>query len=406
MLGPNHVVRQEVSMSYHVSVRLGSLICRNRESTTAPHDIFGLAGAVIVDGEAQGFAFEGIPINERQPWSYAAEVFNGVSESPTIELKLLGLDIDDNEKWVRNREEIGELADKISEFAGHIPVIGDFAAFVIEIIPDVVDQFVEWDENDVLLDHASTIDLSADAVVPFRASSRRMEVKFSGSDRVGYSDWDYSLHIGVTNTYTPAAPFGGGPVEKTLKPFVDTRPSDWIGDWESEHVRCAIRVSEYSLGLLDVHVTELMDGRSTDSETLRVGISRVFLQAATAFDPAVVASGGIEDDTVDFVPSLVVERASGRTAVVTDVLTGLGGVTVAGTAATTGQFQVAVEPPPRRQSGSDLLELSNDAVLEIYHVLHDGEIVGDVKLRYIRPVVNVVWRLGGEIDELLSPRVF
>src|SRR5262245_705803 len=141
-------------MAYTVKVQLGSLICRNKESSTAPHDIFALAGAVVVDGKRNGFALEAMAINERQPRSDHETIFDGFSETPDFGLELLGLDIDDNEKWVRNSKEAHELADTISEAVEYVPVVGDIASIVIGAIPSVVDQFVEWDKNDVLLDWA------------------------------------------------------------------------------------------------------------------------------------------------------------------------------------------------------------------------------------------------------------
>jgi hypothetical protein len=61
--------------------------------------------------------------------------------------------------------------------------------------------------------------------------------------------------------------------------------------------------------------------------------------------------------------------------------------------------------PEREQSGSDLIELSNDAVLEIYHELHDGADSGMVQLRYLRPVSNIAFRVGGSVDEMLTVRL-
>ena len=63
-------------MAYDFTVSLGRLVCRDTESISAPHDIFGLSGAVVADGEAHGFVMEKVPINERQPFSYGETIFS------------------------------------------------------------------------------------------------------------------------------------------------------------------------------------------------------------------------------------------------------------------------------------------------------------------------------------------
>ncbi len=272
-------------MAYIVSVQLGRLICRNKESSSAPHDIFALAGAVVVDGKRHPFAMPSVPINERQPWTYFETIYDGFSETPQIGLELLGLDIDDNEKWVNNREDAGKLAEKMSDLSEYIPVVGDIASWVIKAIPEVVDQFVEWDKNDELLKLTKNVDMAAEAAVPYHEGSQTVEVKFSGSDPVGYSDWDYSLFVTVTCRFSPAVPFGNHKVEKSLTPFINSRRTDWIGDWEGGSVRCAVRAAKHSESLLDVFVTETGPGE-TDYETLGVGISKVFLEVPYGYDEA------------------------------------------------------------------------------------------------------------------------
>ncbi len=111
-------------------------------------------------------------------------------------------------------------------------------------------------------------------------------------------------------------------------------------------------------------------------------------------------------DALEFhgpVPRVVVERAAGRTAIVAELFIP---ILVFGNAAEKGTVVgVDAAPPRREQSGSDLVEVSGNGVLEIYHVLHDGEAVGDLQLRYVRPVGTLLWRHGGAIDEMLQPRV-
>lgn len=141
----------------------------------------------------------------------------------------------------------------------------------------------------------------------------------------------------------------------------------------------------------------------------------MFLQAgygyveAPEFDlaakPAGKGVGGVADavEWVNPVPYVVVEGASGRTAIVTELFIP---ILVFGKA---GQKEPVVgidaAPPRREQSGSDLVELTGDAVLEIYHVLHDGEVVGDMQLRYVRPVGTILWRHSGVVDEMLQFKV-
>ena len=421
-------------MPYYVKVRPRQLICRDTESIVAPHDIFALAGAVVVDGESHGFALPSVPINERQPHTYIETLYEGFSETPQIGVALVGWDIDDNEKWVDNRQEIEDVTKKISEYGKKVPLIGDYVAWLSDNVPKIVDKFVEWDKDDQLLAWSDTIDVSAEAAVPFVQGYHWTEVKFSHSDGVGYSDWDYSLHLLIECMFSTG--IGNKPVgEKTLKPFVNTKLSDWTGEWQSGSVQCSITPSEFTLDALDVSVTERVDGVPTDSKTLGVAISKVFLQFGGVHLGGHYVEGidkGKGGQTVWALPRLTVERLKGHTATVSDLITGLDPNIVAAASKLVGDDGVVAgvghlepnliaeggelvtprwvdeaigKPPQRQQSGSDLLELSNDAVLEIYHVLHGGNDSGLVELRYIRPVVNVAFRPASEIDEFLTLRV-
>lgn len=155
-------------MAFTFNVLLRRLVCRDKESISAPHDIFGLAGAVVVDGERHPFAFEPVPVNELQAFDYGETIYDGFSESPQIAIELLGMDIDDNEKWVKNREEAKKWADKISEFTKDLPVIGTFVSAALKAAPFVIDQFVKWDKNDKLLDLTEHVDMAQDTAVPFQ----------------------------------------------------------------------------------------------------------------------------------------------------------------------------------------------------------------------------------------------
>ena len=313
------------SMPYYVKVRPRQLICRDTESIVAPHDIFALAGAVVVDGESHGFALPSVPINERQPHTYIETLYEGFSETPQIDVALVGWDIDDNEKWVDNRQEIEEVTKKISEYGKKVPLIGDYVAWLSDNVPKIVDKFVEWDKDDQLLAWSNTIDVSAEAAVPFVQGYHWTEVKFSHSDGVGYSDWDYSLHLLIECMFSPPG-FNPEPAgEKSLKPFV-----------EHQALRLDRRVAVRFGAVLNrpFRVRAQRAGRIRDRKDRRSAhrlqdARRRYLQGVPPVRRSASAATTWKASTRAKAvsplasPRLTVERLEGHTATVSDLITGL-----------------------------------------------------------------------------------
>jgi hypothetical protein len=177
--------------------------------------------------------------------------------------------------------------------------------------------------------------------------------------------------------------------------------------------------------LLNVSVTERVDDRDIVTETNGVPISRVFLEAGHRT---------LESEQSPFMDVRISERglslSSARAAAIAEEPTGRFGDRVLHTSRSSAR---AMEPLTRfsiershgnrlvaretlhgmefeterivfkQQIGTDCVVLSNNAVIEAYRLLHDGRDVGDVALRYMRPVTNVLYReTGATIIAFLS----
>jgi hypothetical protein len=425
-------------MSYLLTIRIGRVVCRDPESLSE-YDNFGLSGSVIVDGAVTPFAMETVAVNERIAATYANPViFDGFADSRDIGLVLRGYDVDNNDWWMRHREEIAETSSDAAEVVEYVPVIGEYAAKILEKWPKVVDFFVDLDEDDVLLNHAQGVTLPEASPFLTGKSHYAITIRFMRSDPTGYSDWDYSLpiHFEYQNVATPSL---GHTAAETVRPLAGSQPSDWLGPWVAGKVSCHIAESAEVPNGFDVSVTEHADGRDSVVESKGVGISRVYLEqivnpvhegieftriaieSATGDRTSVVEHVPIDAATIALMAShagigLPPAPSSGighlqtvvSGAADTPVEEAIGGLhpglsqQVEGVANPT--LDITGPPPQRTQSGADLLRLNNDAVLEIYQVLLDGQPSGGRHLRYVRPVSPSAGR-APTFDEMLRPRV-
>lgn len=406
-------------VAYAVKVRLGRVVCRDRESLSE-YDQFALMGAVIVDGTTTTFERAPIAVNERIAGSYSDSlVFSGSSSSRQIGLVLRGYDVDNNTKWKKNRAKVQEAMNTLADYVGYVPVVGEGAAAILKHWPKVVDAAVDLDKDDVLLSISTTVTLPEVSATLFKDSHHEIEVRFKRDDPTGYSDWDYSLSLLFTYSNLDVPSFGRSPKE-SIRPFKRSRAKDWIGAWESPNVSCEIANSPHGRELLDVTVKVRSLGRTSETESTAVPISKVFLErlAVELSKEKVPTTAGAGEAFT----RTVVERASGnRSAVVSAVLSepSIDMWSVAGRGASgagrsrrsksgvdiSQRLEQIVAVPEREQSGADLLELGGDAVLEIYEVLHDGKRKAGHQLRYVHPVSSLTALAFGAVDEMLRRRV-
>lgn len=424
-------------MTHLLKVRIGRIVCRNTESLSE-YDNFALSGAVIVDGTVTPFDRDPVAVNERIAATYEnPTIFDGFSESLEVGLVLRGYDIDNNDKWVANRERIGEASEKIAEVVEYVPIIGEYAAMILEKWPDVVDVFVDLDENDLLLSHAQAVTLPAVSALKEGMSHHAVTIRFMRRDPFGYSDWDYSLpiHFDYRNLDVPSL---GHVAAESTRPRAGSAASEWLGTWQSGSVSAHVAAADG--GGLDVSVSETIDGVTSQVQTKGVEISRVYLEQIVTpvdegapftrvvverpagsrarvvepFDPATLStgpsfrgaslgsrgSGGIGDQSTTVAG---VARGSSSSAVGSidsgPVASGVEGV------ADRGGLDVTGPLTHREQSGADLLQLNGDAVLEIYEILLDKKPSDGRQLRYVRPVSNTARSTSASFDEMLKTRL-
>jgi hypothetical protein len=419
-------------MAYSTRIQLNRVICRDRETLTT-NDMFAMAGAVIIDGKVSTFTTTPMAINERMGWQSfhpnESVIYDGFSESRQIGLVLRGYDIDNNTWWKKNRKKLKEASDTVAEFAGYVPVVGEYAAKILKAWPKVVDAAVALDKNDVLLSLSTVVNLPDVSPMLFRKSFHPVDIRFARNDWTGYSDWDYSLQIGITYENLDVPSFGRV-AKETVVPFRSSTSKDWLGDWTSDRVSCNIRRSGYGSGLFDVEVTERGHGAGVPRLTVAVPISKVFLEqmavetvqvnaatAANANDKAVTSNTmftrtiversiskrvALIEGSVDVVlPPNLLDAAAGARAVDPALALGRTARSTRSKRRPVDQVSRELVVPARERSGADLLELDGDAVLEMYEIRHDGKRTPGRELRYIRPVTGIATLAYGSIDTTL-----
>lgn len=428
-------------MAYAVTVRIGRVVCHDRESLSE-YDAFALTGAVVVDGHVHGFALEPVAVNERIAATYVDPIYRGRSQSRQIGLVLRGYDIDDNDRWKKHRAAIQETSDRLADAAEYVPVVGEYAALLLKHWPKVVDLVVSLDKDDLLLSVATAVDLPEVSPTLFRDSHHSITVRGRRSDRTGYSDWDYTVpvHFSYANLDVPSF---GQVAATTHRPRKNSRAAEWVGVWESAHVTCHVTPSARGADLLDVRVVEQRAGRSVETSATGVAISRPVLDQlvveAGAVDLQTTRAGAAEEGGL--ASGTVLGRAARQNPVADALRGGLDTDRLTGSGPVLGRdlTQRAVVGPWREQvpthdrlvervpateregmsrhdklvervpvperSGGDFVELPDDAVLEIYRILHDGRGTPGRQLRYRRPLSPALLRATDSVDELLSHRL-
>jgi hypothetical protein len=396
-----------------VKVTGGKVICRNRESDS-PYDSFRLAGAVIVNQQVHTFMLPGAATNETIQTSYDGyTLFEGESATPSIGLVLRAYDIDDNDKWRENRKEIVYWNEKLAGVIENIPEYGDAAAAVLRTWPKVVDQFVKWDKNDVLLSASMTVDLPPPSDFP-GVPPRYSWASVRGVGDGVLSSWDYEVFVNFRYTSADPIDIGGDGNDTptvTYTPVDLTSREEWLGVWgdapthienaASSTIRATIRSSSQGDGL-DVTVTGA-DGHETAYVDVAGPPSPPGPDVAKPVSPDArrrrPAAGHTKDADVKVsvvlppgwdkhpTPKPNPYSPTGR----------VGGLDPhqgpLGTEDTKPALKHAREigegagqQGPVFQFGDGVLELGKQAVLEMHQVVVNGHPTEDRALRYLRPI--------------------
>jgi hypothetical protein len=394
-----------------VDVKLGRLVCRDRESSS-PYDSFALSGAVIVDKQPYAFARGPVAANETIQISFPEDlIWAGYSESTPIGIVLRGYDIDDNDKWREHRAEIGKYNSLLAAAAAKTP-FGAVAAGVLKVWPEVVDQFVKWDQNDLLLNAAMTVNLPPPNEYPGAPASRFTASARTEGEALLASSWDYELFVHFAYRSADPVSLPTTSPDVTYRPVRDSQVSQWIGEWTatprdltttSWPVRCVVTRSDQGPGL-DVTITERVRREVTrtysnvaaPSENLRRPVTDV-----RPTDEPAVTSGGRLPVAREF------EKEDATSMAIAEALKD-GDLDVPGSAHDRPAVADALEEVDVSSEfepvhfETDVLRLGDNAALEIYEGVQDGRHSLGNFLRYRRPVAGVRSPLAPEpIEEML-----
>ena len=376
-------------MAWLIEVYAASVECADTESITVD-DVFVIIGSVLVDDQSHGFITPRMAVGPGETHDMGGyptgpgQLYRGWSDSPRLGFIVRGYDIDDNDKWVDNRETIKEVVEEIEKITDDIPVVGDIVSVAAKI-PDVVDVFVDADSNDLVLGNISWIDLAVGP--PERTITEWRTIRTRRDDDTGYSSSDYTLNLRIVHVQTTGS-LGEATVPR-LRPHRGSELDDWIGAWQGPHVNCAISRATSALGasdVLTVEISEQVDGQTTQIRERAVRINKPYLADAlsepsdipTSREPQENQGGGlIGSGTVE---GRAAEEGGGALGGLRTEREGRGGIAIT---------ESIVDVLGRSRAGgwtsqADYLSVDQDVVLELYQQRVGGQLVG-ARIRYVRP---------------------
>lgn len=395
-------------MGWFVEVYASSVECADTESITTD-DIFAIIGSVLVDGQSHGFITPAMAVGPGETHDMGGyptgpgQLYRGWSDSPRLGFIVRGYDLDDNDKWVRNRETIKQVVEKIEKITDDIPVVGDIVSVAAKI-PDVVDVFVDADSNDLVLGSAGWIDLTVGP--PENTVTEWKTIRTRRDDDTGYSSSDYTLNLRIVHVQTTASL--GDARTPNLRPHRGSKLDSWIGAWQGPHINCAISRATSALGVsnvLTVEITEQVNGQSNQIRERAVRINKPFLAGAVSGTNNIPTTREPEENQGGpLIGSGTVEGwAAG------DDEEGVGGLRAERDEPGRNPMESVVDVLGRSAAGgwtsrADYLAVDQDVVLELYEQRVGRDVVG-ARIRYVRPA-SVPVRAGARpLDELLAPRV-
>ncbi|MCM3905194.1 MAG: hypothetical protein ND866_26155 [Pyrinomonadaceae bacterium] len=388
--------------NYWFRVDVDRVICRDTESLHSS-DKLALSGALMTDTHIQGFVLPMIQINDGETRRYPDDlstIFNGGSSEPRIGIAFLGWDLDQDDSWAENKEEIITVSEAISTGVKVLvptygPIVGAVLDGVIAAVPPIIDKFNHWDQKDKLLDHREIVDGSTGEA--YQMVHKPLSIRFNRSDSIGYSDWDYTLELTMQCTWTPSFSSGGiQPGEQpNQQPYKNSPQGVWHGVWEATDVVVEIQPHP-PLHYIDVVVTENVAGQIVTTKTEQASLSQHYVELEPVpLTPTANVENGSAFEQSSMTAQAVRNIASGRRAGRQEVLIG-----AKRQGALSPQNQKVDSLLPNQQFQGDSLRLNNDASLEIYHLLHHGQVVGQA-LRYRRPTSNLLTVRGVGLDRML-----
>lgn len=187
--------------TYNIEVILDSLHCRDTESIHSS-DKFALAGAVFTDIHTEGTILPIMRINDGEHRTLKRVLFNNKSHNPIVGINLQAWDIDENDSWVDNEEDIKKISSAIAQGIKLIPKYGTIAGFILdgvnELVPEIVNGIIKFDNNDQLLNYSKWIEISIPENEKFH--QKKLQIGFKREDWTGYSSFDYTIELTINCT--------------------------------------------------------------------------------------------------------------------------------------------------------------------------------------------------------------
>jgi hypothetical protein len=201
----------------------------------------------------------------------------------------------------------------------------------------------------------------------------------------------------VLDSRTPGStkfpPFSDGTKPKAIpESMSNTNASMWVGTWAGEQILARIVARDGNM--LAVTVSERRGDELIPGETQLAGINRMLIQSvlASALNTDVLAP------RIDLTPEIYVQQGIGTPRPAAIKINPWSAEF--GNLVKQNKELVHGVKQNRIQIGGDFLNLEPNAVLEMYRMVADGEMV-DVALRYRRPLANLMIAGFPAIDELL-----
>ena len=401
---------------YRIKVTLEDVYCRDTESVHSA-DKLAVAGAVTVDGTAHGIVMPTMSIDDYQRKRFPddlAVVFEGGSDTGEVRLYLQAWDLDENDGWLENREEIDQAALAIAVGVAALnPVAGAVVVAVWDVVTSVVDRFVAWDRDDELLRTTQVVQSPA---IPLETQYQTVEVPFVKKEDPDYSGYDYVLTFSVESTWQ--ASFGDAPAQPlTYEPYPGAPLEAWLGDWVGTDLEVSVGRSsgddDQRLGgaALDVTVTRKVGGEATPTTTRGLVPEQASGASAgsrlrEALSPGRRAGRALGQEADLGAPTgleALGGGGGGGAAGPGGVHEGIGAAT-AGGALRNREDGTRVETPEvlDRERVGDVVRLPDDAGLELLRTT--GAVPAVELLRYARPFAPLVNELTGGRDVVLHRR--
>ncbi len=400
---------------YRIKVTLEDVYCRDTESVHSA-DKLAVAGAVWVDGAPRGIVMPMMRINDYERRRFPddlAVVFDGGADTGEVVLLLQAWDLDENDSWIENREEIDKAILAIAVGVGALnPVAGAVVLTVADVVTSVVDRFVRWDKKDELL---RTRQVVACPAIPLETQYQTVEVPFVEKQDPDYSGYDYVLTFSVESTWQ--ASFGDAPAQPLrYEPYAGAPLEAWLGDWVGTDLEVSVErssgVADQRLGgaALDVTLTRKVGGEATPTTTRGLVPQQASGASAgsrlrEALSPGRRARRTLGDEADLGAPTGLeaLGGGGGGGGGPGGVHEGIGSAT-AGGALRNREDGTRVETPGvlDRERVGDVVRLPDDAGLELLRTT--GAAPAVELLRYARPFAPLVNELTGGRDVVLHRR--